>query len=149
MPKLPDNAKGFTLIEILVVIVIIAILSSTVTLYYVGIQGRARDSARRIYVLELVTALEINKSVESYQPFGPGQLTVLTSIDPGGNAYCIAAGMPPDPGFSVPWEATCPSGFETVAAGVPTGGDFTSFKVCAYLEQPVAGPHVFCRSGAL
>ena len=148
--KLSYFSKGFTLVELLVVMVILAVLSTIAITSYTGLKVKASDSARRSYLNEIVTALEANKTPLTYLPVQPSQLTMLVSVDPTGNVYCIAPNIPPDPNFSVPWQGTCPAGFEAVAAGAPAGGDFTSFKVCTYLEQPGSGnPNVFCKSSSL
>ena len=50
---------GFTLIEILVVIVIIGILSAIVTTNFVGARERAQDSQKKSNLKELKTALRL------------------------------------------------------------------------------------------
>ena len=54
--------SGFTIVELLVVIVVIAILASISVVSYNGIQQRARDSARDSAVRSLKLALEVYKS---------------------------------------------------------------------------------------
>jgi prepilin-type N-terminal cleavage/methylation domain-containing protein len=147
--KKRKSPNGFTLIELLVVLVIIAILSTIAIISYTGLQTRARDSVRRTYLSDLVTALEINKGTQSYMPLQSSQMSILQSTDPRGYAYCIAPSPVSDPAFLVPWEGVCPGGFEVVGEGIPAA-PYTSFKVCTYLEQPDSGqPHVFCKSGTL
>ncbi len=149
MKKKIKNSSGFTLVELLVVLTILAILSTMAVISYSRLQARARDSVKRTYLSELVIALEINKNLGSYTSLQPGQMSILQSIDPRGNAYCIAPSLLPDPNLSVPWEGGCPSGFEIVGPGIPTVS-FTAFKVCAYQEQPDPGKaNVFCKTGTL
>ena len=50
-------SQGFTIVELLIVIVVIAILASITVAVYTGIQGRTRDSRR------LVDARQIEKSL--------------------------------------------------------------------------------------
>jgi len=57
-----QKQKGFTIVELLVVIVVIAILASISIVAYNGIQQRARDSARDSAVRALKLALEVYKS---------------------------------------------------------------------------------------
>ncbi len=52
--------RGFTIVELLIVIVIIGILVALVIVAYNGIQSRARDSAR------IQKVKEISKAIESY-----------------------------------------------------------------------------------
>jgi len=53
------HTKGFTLVELLVVIVIISILASISIIAYNGSQGRARDSRRQNDIAELAKGLEL------------------------------------------------------------------------------------------
>jgi prepilin-type N-terminal cleavage/methylation domain-containing protein len=50
--------RGFTLVEIIVVIVIVAILSLVGTSQYVNIQQRSADNERQSDILQLTSALE-------------------------------------------------------------------------------------------
>lgn len=52
--------KGFTIVELLIVIVVIAILAAISTVAYSGIQSRARDASR------LADIQAINKAIMSY-----------------------------------------------------------------------------------
>lgn len=51
--------NGFTLVELLVAISIIAILSTVGATIYLGIQSKARDSIRKSDLTKLATALEL------------------------------------------------------------------------------------------
>lgn len=65
MPPLSLHAKrtsrhlGFTIVELLIVIVVIAILTTVVTVAYRGMQARARDSVKIATVNKLTKALEM------------------------------------------------------------------------------------------
>lgn len=60
MYKVGKNLKsqGFTIVELLIVIVIIGILAALVITTYNGIQARARDTARITKVKEIAKAIE-------------------------------------------------------------------------------------------
>lgn len=54
------NKHGFTIVELLVVVVVIGILASITIVSYVGVNARARDSKRRSDLSALEQALEMN-----------------------------------------------------------------------------------------
>ncbi len=55
--NLKTNQKGFTLVELLIVIVVIAILAAISIVAYSGIQQRGRDTARASDAANIVKAL--------------------------------------------------------------------------------------------
>jgi general secretion pathway protein G len=63
--------KGFTIVELLIVIVVIGILAAITIVAYSGIQTRGRDSVRSSDVKSIQTALEMYKSDNGvYPPLG-------------------------------------------------------------------------------
>lgn len=62
------NTKGFTIVELLIVIVVIAILAAITIVAYNGIQGRARDSQRVADMQSIVKALELYKTTNGSYP---------------------------------------------------------------------------------
>lgn len=63
---MPKRSYGFTLVELMVVITIIAILSVVGVTVFSGVQKSARDTKRRVDVDAIAKALEVNKT-SSYQ----------------------------------------------------------------------------------
>ena len=61
MKKWAQKQKGFTIVELLIVVVVIAILATITIVSFNGIQTRARDSARDVAVKNIQTALEMYK----------------------------------------------------------------------------------------
>lgn len=62
--------SGFTLVELLVVIVIIAILAAITMVAYNGIQGRARDAGRLSDIETIAKALELYYGDNGQYPYG-------------------------------------------------------------------------------
>lgn len=60
--------RGFTIVELLIVIVIIGILAGLVILLYTGIQSRARDTDRDTDVRTFKIALEQYKAENGFYP---------------------------------------------------------------------------------
>jgi len=60
--------SGFTIVELLIVIVVIGILAAIVIVAYNGIQSRARDSQRAQDISTLNKALEIYRTTNSVYP---------------------------------------------------------------------------------
>jgi type II secretion system protein G len=68
--------KGFTLVELLIVIVVIGILASISIVAYNGSQGRARDSRRQNDISELAKGLELYYLDNHKYPTGSGSTAI-------------------------------------------------------------------------
>lgn len=73
------RTKGFTIVELLIVIVVIAILAAISIVAYNGIQQRGRDSQRQSDVKTIAKALELYYIDNGRYPPGNGS----TTINPG------------------------------------------------------------------
>lgn len=62
------NSKGFTIVELLIVIVVIGILALLVITTYSGIQAKARNSKRQTDIQSIQTQLEAFFSQNGYYP---------------------------------------------------------------------------------
>jgi type II secretion system protein G len=71
-----QSARGFTIVELSIVIVVIAILASITIVAYNGIQMRARDSQRRSDVTAITKALELYYIDNGKFPNGSGSTTI-------------------------------------------------------------------------
>lgn len=74
-----NPARGFTIIELLIVIVVIAILAAITIVAYNGIQQRARDSQRKSDVATIQKALELYYLDNGFYP--PGSCSVGCKIN--------------------------------------------------------------------
>lgn len=143
-----QKKNGFTLVELMIVIALIAILSTVGIIYYFNIQKKARDAIRKADLSAILNALEVNKTTDGYLSLQQNQFTQFRTSDPSGDVYCIAAGNPINPIVTTPWSGICPSPYNAVVPGAPPEGVFPSWKVCTYLEIIPANTanHAFCLS---
>jgi len=110
--------SGFTIVELLIVVVVIGILAAITIVAYNGIQGRARDSARLNDINGLKKALSLYKIDNGVFPAtapNPGSSTWEISSDPGFMAslqptYLSRTLADPKPGVNGYW-------YHTFAAG--------------------------------
>jgi prepilin-type N-terminal cleavage/methylation domain-containing protein len=80
------NMSGFTIVELLIVIIVIGILATITTVALSGVQARANDSSRLSDVASVKKALSLyktdNGSFPATQP-NPGNSSFEISTDPG------------------------------------------------------------------
>jgi type II secretion system protein G len=69
--------RGFTIVELLIVIVVIAILASISVVAYSGVQQRARDTRRVSDMNTIVKALEMYKIQTGSYPVASGTNTIV------------------------------------------------------------------------
>lgn len=87
---------GFTIVELLIVVVVIAILASISIVAYIGIQGRATEAAILSEVSQWKKLFVAYKAVNGSYP-SPATGNPLTSGGPGSNVrnyYCLGTGFP-------------------------------------------------------
>lgn len=75
--------SGFTIVELLIVIVVIAILAAITIVAYNGIQAQARDSQRKSDVASIAKALELYYIKNGQYPGSPHQTGGSDSINSG------------------------------------------------------------------
>ncbi len=159
MKKFLPTSKGFTLIELMVVIAIIAILAVVGFTVFSGAQGQARDGVRRSEIDGLAKSIETSKDpatgIYAYTvaDFNKDFPTNKPHDPTSARSYCIATDAsttPAPPAVATTNAATgCPTGGgatytvinTTTPTGIPLPASTTSWTLCASLER---GATPFC-----
>ena len=130
-------ARGFTIVELLIVIVVIGILAALVVVTYSGIQQKARDTERKTDVNALHGQLEAyqaqngkyptlaNVNLDTWRTTNMKGLDSAALQDPKGTAQALADAA----AASVYAYAVLPASCDN-----DVGGDCTSYTLTATLE---------------
>jgi len=71
-----STVRGFTIVELLIVVVVIAVLAAITTVAYNGIQKRARDGQRKQDIAAIQKALEMYYIDNNEYPPGSGSTSI-------------------------------------------------------------------------
>lgn len=159
LPKTLNNPSGFTLVELLVIISIIAILAVVGFSVFNGAQAQARDGRRRSEIDALGKAIESSKNpgvtpntyAYTVADFNADFPTNRPDDPTAARDYCIAvsaANPPVPPAVATTNAATgCPTGgaamtiintTATPTTGIPIAATTTAWTLCASLERGTA-----------
>lgn len=130
------KGKGFTLVELLVVIAVIGIVSSVALVGFSGSRAKARDARRISDLQNILKDVIVRQGFNSVtlgctNPTGTNLITSCTSLygytDPSGTITCNKA---------------IPRACQYTVFLPPTGGTLMTdnFEICAYLERGT-GPY--------
>jgi prepilin-type N-terminal cleavage/methylation domain-containing protein len=169
LPKTASNQKGFTLIELMVVIAIIAILAVVGISLYTNAQRSARDTRRQAEMDAISKSIETARDVTIFPAVYRYDQTIFNNDFPtqkpsdplGTTVYCMGTSLTaggvtkPTAAAITAWTgATCPAfggsttnitiNAGTLSAGFPVGTK--SYVVCAKLEN---GDNAFCKESLL
>lgn len=142
---------GFTLVELLVVISIIAVLSVVGLTVYSSVSTSARDSRRKADIDAIAKAFETNQNITSgqYIPLATNQfvenalprdpLSPTGCTQSGGRFYCYRGAT------TTNWTANCITNSNGLSTGNPNPSSTNNnWIVCACLESG----GVYCKSKA-
>jgi len=114
------SAKGFTILELLVVVAIIAMLFSAISVILTGVKERSRDAKRMSDMRELQKSLNLYFTERNRFPISTTEI-LITGSDPLSleleNAFFITE-APADPLYPS-------SAFQYTYISSPAGSDFT------------------------
>lgn len=145
MVSLKNKTKGFTIVELLIVIVVIGILATLVIVTFTGIQQKARDSKRKTDINALDSHMEAFYASNGYYPtladlqnstFVSTQLKGLDPsalTDPKGGAIA-ATTSPSNYGYVAAASSTSTATCSNTTASSPTNA-CDSFTLTATLES--------------
>lgn len=146
------SRSGFTLVELLVVVAIIAVLSVIGITIFSGVQKGARDATRKADVNAIAKAMEANKTSNSSYPaildtyFAAGKIP--TDPNSPSRTYCMAWGdattaLPAAPAV---WTGACAGSYAVPSNGGAGGFSApTSWRMCASMEASSA---VYCLTNS-
>lgn len=126
------NRKGFTLIEILIVVAIIGLLASTVLVGLAPAQKRGRDARRLADLKEVQNALELYYGACGHYPGGAAP--ACTAATEGAVAWDALSAVLKGSGIGVNNVPNDPSSGKTYEYVTNAGG--TSYVLAATLEDP-------------
>jgi len=95
--SLQTNQKGFTIVELLIVIVVIAILAAISIVAYTGIQTRARNSAAFSLASQVSKKAEAYYAINGTYPVTAADFNNATNKEPNleGAKVTLTTGVPP------------------------------------------------------
>ena len=97
MMKLLKDEAGFTLIEIVFVVIILAILAGVALLSFGGLDTQAKDSVVEADFRTLATALKVYRAQAGEFPTTIEGLAKLTTDDATNNYVAVLDSVPDDP----------------------------------------------------
>ncbi len=147
-----NKTRGFTLIELMVAISIVAILAIIGLVIFGSIQQSSRDSKRKADVQAIGNALEVQRIKQNLDTYPQLTSSFFATdkipTDPSTRSYCISSvtSGSPTAAIATPWtSADCTAGgaaiagYSLVSSSTPVASAI-AYRVCTSLE----GGSVYC-----
>ncbi len=147
LPKNTRTIAGFTLIELMVAIAIVAVLSAIGLVAFSSVQKNSRDARRRAELQTIASAIESAKDQDAgtftftaanLSSEFPGNTKAAAGTDPSSYPYCYKT--PLTATNPAAWTTGCPAGWTAMSGGIAAAASWT---VCTSLE---ASSTTFCIS---
>ncbi len=122
--------RGFTIVELLIVIIVIAILATITLVTYTGIQQRARDSARLTVLRTLVNGLEMHYVRYGYYP------DACNSLNTGCEVSNLSSSLAPEFISKIPQDPGPGITVRYVTGGTPARWGYNYAIWLKYESQP-------------
>lgn len=138
LPTLKDmkSEKGFTIVELLIVIVIIGILAAIVIVAYTGITTRANDSNSKANAVSIQKVGEAVNAESGSYPWGSTTATLTTAFNSAPSTI-----LPSGVTLSYISSATAAPSYATVLANA--GSNIYTVKVCTAASPNATGNTIY------
>ena len=120
-PDQTDYRHGFTIVELLIVIVVIGILAAITVVAYTGIQGNAQSAALKANLAQAAKKLDIAKFSNSFSLY-PATLEDAGLTDTTGLTYTASTAAPATYCLTATSSDSNPTSAHIGTAGTPTEG---------------------------
>jgi len=141
---------GFTIVELLIVIVVIGILAAITIIAFNGVQGRANDASVQADLKNIATALQSFAATEGAYPTSTQVYNSTMSVQVNKSAYSLATTNGRNLGFCV---VTSPGDQRFVLSGVSKSGNRYSYSSQSGLKQytnsPPGNSNELCAVGGI
>jgi len=138
--RFDKRTKGFTLIEILVVITILALLIVIGAISYSSVNKKSRDARRKSDIEQFRSALEMYRADKGYYPSGAESFTPLSLINSGPaktlyySEYITSLPSDPKDNATYPYQLLM-----TDRRGVSPNWHYYGYCLIAYMEESENG----------